>query len=313
MDDAFALAMAIKHASKHDYEVKLFTTVFGNCSLDQVIKNVSKCRSAANTPDITISKGCSHPIIKENLLDATYFHGMDGMGNNTFPDENSGIKETDIKAPQQLIDIVTEAKLLEIELTLVMIGPLTNLAEAIKLNSTFIRDIHHLVIMGGCGNARGNVFRTTEFNVVADPDAASIVFHNLLVNKQLCTIVSWELTLEATIPWPLFDTLNNETTAKKSRLNDFLYQISCHSYAKEKRGVMSDCGDDSAVPGAVICDAVALAVAICDPEVRPELCLRFCLFLFLSVSVVSLLYCVLVLYCIVILLSKDGNQSVTPS
>lgn len=259
--------MAVKHASKHEYEVRMFSTVFGNCSLDQVVKNVSKCRSAANAPSISISKGCEHPIIKESLLDATYFHGMDGMGNNTFPEESSGITDGDSKSPQQLIDIVAEAKRLKNELTLVMIGPLTNLAEAIRVDPVFVRDIHHLVIMGGCGNARGNVFRTTEFNVVADPEAASIVFHNLLLNKKLCTVVSWELTMSTTIPWTLFDSLNNEVSAAKSRLNDFLYRISTHSYAVEKRGALSDCGEDSKTPGAVICDAVALAVAICSPEV----------------------------------------------
>jgi purine nucleosidase len=202
--------------------VKLITTVFGNCGLDQVIKNVAKCRSAANTPDISISKGCEFPIIKESLLDATYFHGLDGMGNNSFPDECSGIEDHHPQAPQQLIDIAKEAKLLDKDLTLVMIGPLTNLAEAIRMDPTFVQDIHHLVVMGGCGNGRGNVFRTTEFNVVADPDAASIVFHNLVQNNKVCTVVSWELTMNATIPWKLFDQLNNEVTAAKSRLNDFL-------------------------------------------------------------------------------------------
>jgi inosine-uridine nucleoside N-ribohydrolase len=121
--------------------------------------------------------------------------------------------------------------------------------------------------MGGCGNAHGNVFRTTEFNVVSDPEAASIVFHNLTLNDVLCTIVSWELTLHATVPWSLFDAMNNEEMARKSRLNDFLYHISTHSYAAHKRGSMADCGDDAARPGAVICDAVAVAVALSDPEV----------------------------------------------
>jgi inosine-uridine nucleoside N-ribohydrolase len=164
----------------------------------------------------------------------------------------------DIAAPQQLIDIVAEAKSLEKELTLVMIGPLTNLAQAIKLDPLFIKDIDRLVIMGGCGNARGNVHRTTEFNVVADAEAASIVFQNLILNNRLCTIISWELTMNATVPWKLFDELNNEKNATKSRLNDFLWKISAHSYATEKRASAEFSS------GAVVCDAVALAVAICS-------------------------------------------------
>ena len=193
--------------------------------------------------------------------------GLDGLGNNDLPDQDSGIQDNDEKAPQQLINIVTEAKSLGKELTLLMIGPLTNLAEAIKINSTFVADINHLVIMGGCGNARGNVFRTTEFNVVADPEAADIVFKNLIDNNVICTIVSWELTLAATIPWAVFDKVNNVESAKKSKVNDFLYKISKHSYNVTKRGAMSDCGDEASVPGAVICDALALAVAISESAV----------------------------------------------
>lgn len=263
--------MAMKLAPQYDFEVKMITTVFGNCGLDQVIKNVSKCRHAASCPHITISRGCEHPIIKENILDASYFHGLDGMGNNSFPDQDPGINENSAKSPQCLIDIVREAKSLGKELTLLMIGPLTNLAEAIKLNPTFICDISRLVVMGGCGNARGNVFRTAEFNIVSDPDAASIVFHNLLQNNKLCTIVSWELTLSATIPWTLFDEVNSTESAKKSRVNEFLRGISSHSYAVEKRkGDVSDCRDNPTTSGAVICDALALAVAFSDPEVIIE-------------------------------------------
>mmetsp|Transcript_2590 Transcript_2590/g.4716 ORF Transcript_2590/g.4716 Transcript_2590/m.4716 type:complete len:355 (+) Transcript_2590:137-1201(+) len=263
VDDAFALALAMRSADQHNYEVKLFTTVFGNCNLDQVIKNVSKCRSAANCATIEMSRGCEFPIVKEAQLDAAYFHGLDGMGNNTLPDEDPRIKEDAPLSAQRIIEIVREAKQRDRPLTLVMLGPLTNLAEAIKIDAEFVKDIAQLVIMGGCGNARGNVQRTTEFNVVSDPEAASIVFHNLTQNNQMCTIVSWELTMHATIPWTLFDAMNNETMAAKCRLNDFLHRISSFSYAVSKRGALADCGDDAARPGAVICDAVAVAVALC--------------------------------------------------
>lgn len=137
VDDAFALAMAVKHAAKHEYEVKLFTTVFGNCSLEQVIKNVSKFRAAANSPHVNISRGCEYPIVKEGMLDAAYFHGLDGMGNNSFPDEESGIDSDAIPAPQQLVDIAKEAKRQGVEMTLVMMGPLTNLAAAVSSGSIF--------------------------------------------------------------------------------------------------------------------------------------------------------------------------------
>lgn len=268
VDDAFALAMALRLAASFDYEVKHISTVFGNCGLEQVVKNVAKCRKAAakcgQWP--TLSKGSAHPIIKENMLDASYFHGLDGLGNNDFPDEPSGIQDSDKHSAEVLIDLLAEAKELGKEVTVVMLGPLTNLAEALKRKSSLLEEVHRLVVMGGCGNARGNVRRTTEFNVQADPEAASIVFSHLLNTRKLCTLVSWELTLKATIPWDLFDELNSESSCSKATLNHFLSKISAHSYHVEKREHIGDCSSSDCRPGAVVCDAVAMAVALCSEE-----------------------------------------------
>ena len=67
--------MAMKLAPQHDFEVKMLSTVFGNCGLDQVIRNVAKCRYAADCLDIPITRGGEYPLNKDGLLDATYFHG----------------------------------------------------------------------------------------------------------------------------------------------------------------------------------------------------------------------------------------------
>jgi purine nucleosidase len=220
VDDAFALGLALKFASNFHFEVRLVSTVFGNCSLLQVAKNVSKIRAACDLNHHTgppIVYGCEHPIIKETIIDATYFHGLDGLGNNNLPDEEIGTTPDNIAA-QEIIRVCLEAKEKNVKVTLVMLGPLTNLAKAIQLKEDIVTDIDRIVIMGGAGSGHGNVGRVTEFNIHADCEAAAIVFSNLSQCNRICTIVSWELTLAATIPWEVFDSLNEESNASKSRV-----------------------------------------------------------------------------------------------
>jgi inosine-uridine nucleoside N-ribohydrolase len=223
--------MAFKLASKYNYHLKLITTVFGNCCLKQVIKNVAKIRKACgydmNTGPL-ISPGCSTPLRPETMIDATYFHGYDGLGNNNYLDDESGVillkddeeeeekkqKEgtsthhDDDDAAKQIIQLCLQCKEKNEKIKLVMLGPLTNLARAIQLQDDLVTYIDSLVIMGGCGNGHGNVYRTTEFNITADCEAAAIVFDNLSKYKKVCTLVSWELTLANTIPWEIFDRMN---------------------------------------------------------------------------------------------------------
>lgn len=265
VDDAFALAMGMKLAPSYGFDIKLITTVFGNCGLEQVIKNVAKTRAACgkdNSSGPTIVRGCEHPIIKETLIDATYFHGGDGLGNNTFADEESGVLDGN-NAANEIIKMSYESKHQGASMTLLMLGPLTNLASAIQIDDSFLLDVESLVIIGGCGNGHGNVGRTTEFNVNADCEAASIVFSWLADHNKLCTLVSWELTLATSIPWQIFDELNSEENMKTSRLNHFLSEISRFSYSFTKRNPIphfSDPGEH--FNGAVICDALAMAVAL---------------------------------------------------
>jgi purine nucleosidase len=270
VDDAYALVMAIKLSQQHNYQLKLITTVFGNCSLPQVIQNVSKIRHACGLSTDTgpkISSGCCHPIIKETMMDATYFHGNDGLGNNTFPSQESGIEDENLnRAAEDLIQLCHEAKEKNEKVTLIMLGPLTNLARAISIQDDIVTYLDEIYIMGGCGNGHGNVKRTTEFNITADCEAASIVFNNLCQHEKLCTIISWELTLENTIPWDLFDEMNSEESDKTSSISSFFRGISQFSYHPDKRIPIPHFSIPSEhFHGAVICDALAVAIAL-DPQ-----------------------------------------------
>jgi inosine-uridine nucleoside N-ribohydrolase len=77
VDDAVALSMGMKQASKYNYEIKMITTVFGNCSLDNVLKNVAKTRAACGLDAASgpaMVRGESEPLAGERI-DAGYFHG----------------------------------------------------------------------------------------------------------------------------------------------------------------------------------------------------------------------------------------------
>lgn len=301
VDDAVAIVLALKLANAHDFDIKALTTTYGNCDVEQVTKNVSKTRAACGFDYKTgprIVKGCSYPLLgPESRIDATYFHGMDGLGNNEFsdesidgPDEYSDfyleknkkrkVEHDERNAARELIKLVAEGKSKNIKVSVVVLGPMTNLAHAMKINDRFHMDIDSLVIMGGCGNARGNITRTAEFNFAADPEAASFVL-NMLEQKNIndgikhninTTVVSWELTLAHYLPWTLFDKYISDTFAKRSRSNDFLYQICKTIYSKENRHLPIDNFDETVgnssqtqhehEHGAIICDALCVAIAL---------------------------------------------------
>lgn len=268
MDDAVALSMGMKMAHKYNYEIKMISAVFGNCSLDRVVKNVAKTRAACGLDATTgppLYMGESIPLVAERM-DAGYFHGEDGLGNNSFDDEPTGIKDGE-HAVDALLATCAEGFERKIPVTLLTLGPLTNLAKAIQKDNSILTHIDRLVVIGGCGNARGNVGRTTEFNVCADPEAMNYVLSALLDAGILCTIVSWELTLAYSIPWSLYDEMMSTSSSQRSRLNNFLREICQFSFKSPhlRHPVPHYSHPDEYFGGADICDALAMAIAL-NPE-----------------------------------------------
>ncbi|CAM9254891.1 unnamed protein product [Ectocarpus fasciculatus] len=265
VDDAVALAMAFRLGSKFNYEIKMITTVFGNCSLENVITNVAKTRAACGLDAVSgppMYAGEKDPLVGQRI-DAGYFHGNDGLGNNSFPEEATGLNEGD-HAVDKILEVCAEARQKGISATLLALGPLTNLARVIEKDASVLRSLDKVVMIGGCGNARGNVCRTTEFNVTADPEAAQNVMAALLEQDVVCTLVSWELTLAYSIPWEVYDEVMSDESAKRSRLNNFLKEICQVSYGSPHLRIpvphFSHPGEHFG--GAVICDVLAMVVAL---------------------------------------------------
>jgi inosine-uridine nucleoside N-ribohydrolase len=174
VDDALALILAF-HSPELD--VKAVTGVNGNVPLEQVFENIQKVLSLIQPKDKPlIAKGADRPL-KGNPIYAHSVHGEDGLG-------GAKINQKEGKEWWQLYDgpghelMATMARRYPDEMTLVAIGPLTNLALAIQKDPEGMRKLKEIVIMGGAVRTRGNITSHAEFNIFSDPLAAKIVLES---------------------------------------------------------------------------------------------------------------------------------------
>jgi purine nucleosidase len=179
-DDAVAIIMAHRWVDVH---VEAVTIVSGNVSVEQGAKNalytLEVCK--ASTP---VYIGCAKPILRECSY-AHWFHGDDGMGNKFYAEAKS--KPQKKHAVDVIIDTI---KAYPSEITLVTLGPLTNIATALLRAPEIASLVQRCVIMGGAANTVGNVTPAAEYNIWVDPEAAKIVFHSGMP----CEMVGWELS-----------------------------------------------------------------------------------------------------------------------
>jgi inosine-uridine nucleoside N-ribohydrolase len=164
VDDALALVLALRSP---ELDVKAITTVSGNVHVDKVIPNVFKVLRALkiDTPPL-VAKGADSPLKKE-LSVADSVHGEDGLGDVIPLPEDIRI---DYRFAWQVICDL--ARQYPKQITLITIGPMTNLALAIQNDPEGVRCLKEVVAMGGVFFEVGNVGADAEFNVATDPDAA---------------------------------------------------------------------------------------------------------------------------------------------
>lgn len=179
IDDAVAILLAL--AAKDKLDVLALTTVNGNVGIDQVTKNAFKILDVAGRADIPVYKGNGKPLLRENDH-CEEFHGDDGLGNLDMPDSER--EPENESAVDFLIRKVREEKG---EITLVPIGPLTNIAEAVQRDPEFVKNVKEIVIMGGAEHG-GNMSPHAEFNFWTDPEAAKIVFEAGFEKMTLVTL-----------------------------------------------------------------------------------------------------------------------------
>jgi len=179
-DDAVALVMALRQP---DIAVKAITVVAGNVPLAPALQNalytVELC--AADAP---VYAGCAKPLLRE-LETAQDVHGQDGLGDIGLPLYGR------TPAPGHAADVLRAViKAHAGDITLVTLGPLTNVALALLREPELARSVSHCYIMGGIGSGHGNVTPTAEFNIWVDPEAAKIVFESGMP----MTMVGWDIS-----------------------------------------------------------------------------------------------------------------------
>ena len=260
IDDSVAICMALKLEKLYDFEVKLITCVQGNCSLEQVAINVAKCREAcmgrgSDKPRICLG---ADKALNGTQVDATFFHGIDGLGDVTDGSiEDPAIAHDDECGIEALVTLAKEAKSMhDVHLTVIALGPLTNIAKAMmQSENQFVELVDEFILMGGCGNARGNITRVAEFNIYNDADAAKYVFQYW--NRQTISVASWEYTVQHPLPWQYFDDFLGINNPRHNQVGAFLSKILHKTYGRHEESEERK-SSPRASDGAVICDPCAM-------------------------------------------------------
>jgi inosine-uridine nucleoside N-ribohydrolase len=165
-DDAIAILLAL---NSPELDVRALTVVPGNVTAQQGLENALKLVSLANRCDIPVAGGAQHPLFQK-LITAELWHGANGLANVELPP--SKCKADPRFGPDLIIQMIHESPH---EITLVPIGPLTNIALALLKDPSIVPLVKEVVIMGGSISG-GNVNASAEANIYNDPEAAQIVF-----------------------------------------------------------------------------------------------------------------------------------------
>jgi purine nucleosidase len=188
-DDAVALLMAV---ADPDVEVDAVTVVAGNVPLDLAVKNALFTLGFCGAGDVPVHRGLERPLVRP-LGTATAVHGEDGMGDTGLVRAiGEPVAEHAVDA---LIRLANEAPG---QRDLVTLGPLTNVAVALVRDRQLLTKYRRTFMMAGSPDGVGNVTATAEFNVWADPEAASIV---LSAPGEL-TLVGWNISRTQAVMGP---------------------------------------------------------------------------------------------------------------
>jgi len=166
-DDALAILLAL---NSPEIDVRAITIVAGNVTSELGLENALKVMSLAGRCDISVAKGAAHPLFQK-LNTEEFWNGKNGLGGAELPPSRCDASSQ--FGPDLIIETVRRYPH---EITLVPIGPLTNIALAISKDPSIIPLVKEVVLMGGSITG-GNVNAASEFNIHSDPEAASVVFN----------------------------------------------------------------------------------------------------------------------------------------
>jgi purine nucleosidase len=167
VDDGVALTLALRSPG---VSVEAITVVHGNVGLEHAVRNARHVVETCEA-DVSVFAGASRPLVRPPVSRPDWIHGGDGFGGLGLTPQhgeaNAGF------APDRIVDLIMRAP---DEITLVTLGPLTNIALALAREPRLAEAARELVMLGGAATAMGNVSPVAEFNVHTDPEAAKAVF-----------------------------------------------------------------------------------------------------------------------------------------
>jgi purine nucleosidase len=222
VDDALTFLLAL---ASPEIQLEALTITQGNVTVENGTRNALAVLELLNAQHIPVAQGCSLPMVGP-LLASDLVHGASGLGNATLPEPKTK------PVPQHAIDYLIERFLAEPgEISLFAIGPLTNVALAIRKEPRFAEAVKELVVMGGAVREGGNITPQAEFNIYADPHAAHVVLHSGIP----ITLIPLDVTHKCMLYAEQIEQLNQ----KESSVTRFVVDstVPYVSFTKSKIGV----------------------------------------------------------------------------
>nr|XP_045612527.1 inosine-uridine preferring nucleoside hydrolase-like isoform X2 [Procambarus clarkii] len=197
LDDALAIFMATEAHKRKEIEIVAFTTVQGNTAVHNVNINVLRTLKTAGLSEIPVYSGATASLVHPWEHPTEPFHGYNGFGDVELP---AMPPASSLLKPQHAVWALIElVKKYPNEIVLAALGPLTNLALAIRLDPTLTSHLASIYIMGGNTTGLGNITSSAEFNFRCDPEAARVVLEETLKPIHL---TPWEICINGiSIPY----------------------------------------------------------------------------------------------------------------
>lgn len=167
-DDATSILWAIASGK---VDVKALTVTNGNVGVDKCVINALRTLEVAGYTDIPVYGGAYRPLVRPTR-DASWIHGKDGLGDQGFPMPVT--RPAEGHAAVAIPRIVKESKE---PVTILTLGPLTNIALAVLLDKSFLENVKEIIFMGGAVRVTGNESPRASYNVKVDPEAAHVIYN----------------------------------------------------------------------------------------------------------------------------------------
>ena len=235
IDDAMAILLAL---NSPELKVEALTVVPGNVEGWQGLENALKIVSLAGRCDVLVAAGAQHPL-NQKLITAQFWHGKNGLAGVELPAPKC--KADSHFGPDLIIELVHKYPH---EITLIPVGPLTNIALAVSKDPSIVPLVKDIVIMGGSISG-GNVDGAAEANIYGDPEAASIVFNAGWIVTMIGSDVG-ERTL-------IKRTHLSQLQAQHGPESDFIFKLADWYLTRSEK---------SGYPGAAMYDPLAVATVI---------------------------------------------------